>query len=272
VTAKKAGTATITAKTKDGGKTATCNVTVNANYVSVNYVDEYGVNHGPGIEVCGVIWAPVNCGYHEHDYKYGKLYQWGRKYGQGYNGVLYDINGSELTYTDSSIPSIKEGGVSVITGNDKSNENVYYIYSHGWDWVYPQDDTLWNSGTEKNPVKTEYDPCPTGWRVPTYAELDQLKSNSSSWATNANGQAGYWYSGSSSYTPNVPQVFFPAAGYIFLDGSGNNRGSSGLYWSSKPGRSYGIRRACFLKFYRESYTDLYNTDRAYGHSVRCVQE
>ena len=28
-----------------------------------DYVDEYGVNHGKGVTVAGVVWAPVNCGY-----------------------------------------------------------------------------------------------------------------------------------------------------------------------------------------------------------------
>jgi hypothetical protein len=63
---------------------------------SYDYVDEYGINHGPGVEIGGVIWAPVNCGYNETDFKYGKLYQWGRKYGQGYNG-------------DATVPTIEEG-------------------------------------------------------------------------------------------------------------------------------------------------------------------
>ena len=40
-----------------------------------DYVDEYGINHGQGVEIDGVVWAPVNCGYHATDYKYGKLYQ-----------------------------------------------------------------------------------------------------------------------------------------------------------------------------------------------------
>jgi hypothetical protein len=34
---------------------------------SNDYIDEYGVNHGPGVEIDGVVWAPVNCGYHKDD-------------------------------------------------------------------------------------------------------------------------------------------------------------------------------------------------------------
>ena len=29
-----------------------------------DYIDEYGENHGQGVEINGVVWAPVNCGYH----------------------------------------------------------------------------------------------------------------------------------------------------------------------------------------------------------------
>lgn len=44
---------------------------------AIDDVDEYAVNHGPGVEINGTIWAPVNCGYHAEDFKYGKLYRWG---------------------------------------------------------------------------------------------------------------------------------------------------------------------------------------------------
>ena len=57
-----------------------------------DYVDEFGVNHGIGVAIGNAIWAPVNCGYHKDNYKYGKLYQWGRKYGQGYIGNYWDSN------------------------------------------------------------------------------------------------------------------------------------------------------------------------------------
>ena len=66
-------------------------------------------------------------------------------------------------------------------------------------------------------MKTEYDPCPEGWRVPSYAELNELISNKSSW-TSEDGQNGYWFSGLATYTTDTPQVFFPAAGSRSLSG------------------------------------------------------
>ncbi|MBQ2875027.1 MAG: Ig-like domain-containing protein [Bacteroidales bacterium] len=266
VTAITAGTTKVTAAS--GGKSATCTVTVSTLAVAIaNYVDEYDVNHGKGIVVGQTVWAPVNCGYHKEDFKYGKLYQWGRKYGQGYSGSLYDVNGNKAgEVSDATVPTFAEGGISEIGGNHKSNANVFYTGSY--DWVDPRNNELWNSGSESNPVKTDYDPCPDGWRVPTYAELSELSKNHSSWTTDENGQVGYWFSGASTYTETVPQVFFPAAGRRYCSG-GNalNRGSYGYYWSSRPSSEYAYR----LNF-RNGYADMFDNGRAYGYSVRCVQE
>ena len=222
-----------------------------------DYVDEYGINHGQGVEIDGVVWAPVNCGYHATDYKYGKLYQWGRKYGQGYDS------------SDASVPELVAGPVSLATGQSKDNENkFYYNSSSPWDWCDTPYDNLWNSGTEDNPVKTEYDPCPSGWRVPTYAELEGLIENYSSWTTDKNGQSGYWFSGASSYTETVPQVFFPAVGALHhLDGRTTSRGTYGGYWSSCPDGTL----SKYLTFLSNILVSPSSYERACGNSVRCVQ-
>ena len=162
-----------------------------------DYIDEYGINHGQGVEIDNIVWAPVNCGYHATDYQWGKLYQWGRKYGQGY-------------YSNrATTPEFAEGGVSLQRGQLEANKNIFFKGSSDTsDWLYPQDATLWNSGTEESPVKTEYDPCPSGWRVPTYSELCKLRGNRSSWTTYNFTQSGYWFSGTSPYSTDVSCVFF----------------------------------------------------------------
>ena len=267
VTALQSGTAKVSAAA--GGKVATCSVTVSAAAVaSADYIDEYGVNHGKGTAIGMAVWAPVNCGYHKDDYKYGKLYQWGRKYGQGYSGNLFDVNGNSLgNVSDATVPTIEEGGISVVTGNHKSKSNIFYTAFNNGDWLDPRNDKLWNSGSESNPKKTEYDPCPEGWRVPTYAELDELNNSYSSWTTDDNGQSGIWFSGPNSYTATVPQVFFPAAGCRILDeGEAHHRGRSGIYWSSRP---VGIN-AYDLGLYSNNVLMDYD-NRAGGYSVRCVQ-
>lgn len=274
VTAVSDGSVVITAVAL-GGVSKSCTVTVitpPTSQATVDYVDEYGVNCGKGIAIGATVWAPVNCGYKatsdaDKGYPYGKLYQWGRKYGQGYS-----------TSYDADEPTIEEGPVSLKYGQAEGNSNVFFTSSSDfrYDWLSTKDDKLWNSGTESAPVKTEYDPCPEGWRVPTYAELNILKNTKSSWTTN-DGQKGYWFSGASDTKYDVPvdedaKVFFPAAGYRYYDGGGTStpstRGSYGYYWSSRPddyNNPYGL-------YFGSSYTYMNSGYRAYGYSVRCVQE
>lgn len=235
-----------------------------------NYIDEYGVNHGKGTDIDGVVWAPVNCGYHATDYPWGKLYQWGRKYGQGFSGSFYDANGNLIgQVSDATTPEISKVRVSLEIGQSEENKNMFYSPSYG-DWVNPSNDKLWNSGSESSPVKTEADPCPTGWRIPTSAELSELSQNRSPWTTNDANQSGYWFSGATSYTEKIPQVFFPAAGYRFHgDSCTYDRGCYGLYWSSKPD----TQLAYDLFLLNESaYAFMDCAFRADGLSVRCVQE
>ena len=234
--------------------TVTLGGTIGGEIEGRDYIDEYGINHGQGVKIGATVWAPVNCGYHATDYKYGKLYQWGRKYGQGYDD-------------DASVPEIVEGPVSLSVGQSEANAGKFYYNSYDWDWLTPQDDNLWNSGTEDNPVKTEYDPCPDGWRVPTYSELSELRTNYSSWTTDENGQTGYWFSGTEPYSESVPRVFFPAAGYRYDDdGSANGRGGSGCYWSSITDSSY----ANYI-YFGSSNVGMGHYSRADGFSVRCLQ-
>ena len=244
-----------------------------------DYIDEYGVNHGQGIEIDGVVWAPVNCGYKaptskSRGFPYGKLYQWGRKYGQGYDGELYVDGNYTDTVTDAVEILIDSGPVSLEEAQSENNMIRYYTTSHkiNYDWLYPQDDMLWNLGTESNPIKTEYDPCPNGWRVPTYQELKELKSNFSSWTTNELGQSGLWFSGTSAYFSAVPSIFLSAAGYRYPcaginAGKASLRGLSGYYWSSDPSSTF----AADLTF-GTTTANMYGNYRSYGYSVRCVRD
>lgn len=260
ITTMVAGTANITAVA--GGVTGTCSITVIAPTTRepIDYEVD-GVSYGKGIVIGDVIWAPVNCGYEpaNGDYKgypSGKLYQWGRKYGQGYS----------TTY-DASTPEIVEGPISEVNGQKEKYSNTFFKATESpYDWTVPQDDKLWNSGTEENPVKTENDPCPKGWRVPTYAELDDLSGHYSTGLT-VDGQKGLCFSGNYTYLDIVPQVFFPAAGYRYHDGNVYDRGKSGHYWSSRPFDTISnYLNVAIGSVYLNSYK------RAHGYYVRCVQE
>ncbi len=264
------GTANIAAKANDGSNIyATCVVTVRAMAVAdVEYVVD-NISYGNGTAIGDVVWAPVNCGYKaptvdaqgnviDKGYPYGKLYQWGRKYGQGYS----------LEY-DSSEPEITEGHVSLVGGQQAGNSGKFYTAkSSPYDWLSSPNDALWNSGTEEEPRKTEYDPCPDGWRVPTYQELSGLIDHRSDWTTDTDGLKGCFFSGIYPYQDDAPQVFFPAAGFRNYDGDVSYRGDYGYYWCSRPNGT-----SAFSLFFYSGNVRMDNNDgRAYGYSVRCVQE
>lgn len=231
----------------------------------VLYIDEYGVNRGSGVDIDGVVWAPVNCGYHETDYPYGKLYQWGRKYGQGYSGQCHINENEVVNVSDASVPIIGGGNISIIEGNLIKNQQIHY--SDDDDWAYPTNDQAWNAGTQEFPIKTVYDPCPNGWRIPTYNELATLAGNHSSWVTHES-KRGIWFSGSHTYKEDISQVFFPAAGYRDNYGHAMNRGRRGAYWCSQPNdyKAYELYLASV-----SAYMDG-SDNKAYGCSVRCVYD
>ena len=275
VSAVSDGTATITAVAV-GGVSKSCTVKVvslpDLATATADYVDEYGVNHGKGIAIGSTVWAPVNCGYKaatidgakpDKGFPYGKLYQWGRKYGQGYSA------------DSDSEPNIYSGSVDYQIGQNKSMGG--YFFTCESDWIETPDDSMWNSGTEDAPVKTDNDPCPSGWRVPTYSELNVLITDHSDWTTN-DGQIGYYYSGVLTTTvydthplgEDKPQVFLPAAGYRNgKSGNATNRDFSAYYWSSCPSDN---NTSHLLYFDQYNVEDMRNYSRGDGYTVRCVQE
>lgn len=263
LTAHAAGKATITARMDN--VSTTCHVIVSE---IASYIDEYDINHGKGIKIGNVVWAPVNCGYHNIDYKWGKLYQWGRLYGQGYSGYLWNSDYNYSWISDAETPIFQEGVVSLSYGQSETNKNVFFIADYHW-LDYSNDD-LWNSQPDYAPRKTEYDPCPPGWRVPTAIEIEELITNHSIWTTNDQNQTGYWFSGPESYSSSVSQVFLPAAGIRYSDGS-ETRGNIGTYWSSKPYIS-AEDWAYNFEFNKGSIHKPGYAGRAYGCSIRCVQE
>src|SRR5574344_438502 len=232
--------------------------TLSGDLTSLTPVNEYteGSYTGYGIRIGATTWAPVNCGYapyvsaSDKGYPYGKLYQWGRKDGQG-----YDAN-------DATYPS----GTNISSTNpatlDAAEAAKFYT---SWSNTIAPDGT-WGTSDPWNIKNTTNDPCPLGWRVPTYAELTALIANKSAWTTKES-QNGYYFSGSTTYSVGVSQIFLPAAGYRNGSGTAYARGANGYYWSSTPD-DYD---ACRLGFYNGN-ADMLSNYRACGYSVRCVKD
>ena len=249
-----------------GKKYQICTVSVNK---GGDYVDEYGINYGSGVKIGTTVWAPVNCGYHPVNYKYGKLYQWGRRYGQGY--VAREINPEEGDYSDAIKPKFSTIPSSLdIAQSEEYANNVFK------QWGARVQHDLWNSGTEECPIKTVFDPCPSGWRVPTKAELETLVENHSSWIDAGPGWAGKWFSGNQGYYEYSPQIFLCAAGLIPAseDYYGLERGNGGYYWSSHSwfDDELGVPIICNIVVSASSKVGwMEGHPKAKGMSVRCVQ-
>ena len=100
--------------------------------------------------------------------------------------------------------------------------------------------------------------CPTGWRVPTSAELSALSAHHSDWTTYF-GVKGYWFSGSQTYSPTAPAIFLPVY---------SSNSSSGFYWSSSEDNSGNAYR---LYFYSGD-VNVFSYTRSPGMSVRCLKD
>lgn len=260
VTVLTVGSAVITVSAV-GGATATCPVRgLGTNRTLIDYIDEYGVNRGKGIAIDDVIWAPYNCGYHPNNYPYGKLYQWGRKYGQGYS-----------TSYDKDVPVFESGPTTVEAAQYSGNKNVFYTGTSASGHWTKFNNSMWNDGTFEKPEKSINDPCPFGWRVPTYAEFKNLTLNRGSVGTE-NGISGIPLSGPQVYSEEASQIFVPFAGYRDYSSGAVYRGSSGMYWVSTRYNEDWTYLDCFF------ISSVVNTNghsllsMNYGASVRCVQD
>ena len=101
------------------------------------------------------------------------------------------------------------------------------------------------------------DPCPKGWRVPTFEEILSLENADSEWTTK-NGVYGRIFGST---------LFLPAAGWRNSIGSLTRVGGVGFYWSSTQGRN--TINAWYLSFNRNSVY-VPGKLRDNGLSVRCV--
>ncbi len=118
-----------------------------------------------------------------------------------------------------------------------------------YDWSIPQNDSLWQGVNGIN------NPCPIGFRIPTFAELwDEWAS----WSTN--NTAGAFGS----------PLKLPSAGHRYGgDGLLHFVGSMGGYWTT---RVAGLH-IMILSFSNNNATSGFMfSDRADGHSVRCIKD
>lgn len=230
-----------------------------------DYIDEDGENHGKGIAIDGVVWAPVNCGHKKADIDLnGRLYQWGRRYGIE-------------NHSDSKFKA-KKGPVSLAIGESKEMEDVYIVASQiNGDWLDIRNDALWRNGTSDSPIKTQYDPCPSGWRIPTHNEMKSLITNHSKCVL-FEGVKGYWFSGLEAYEESAQAVFFPIIYSLCYyanevsDGLKLSPGSNPIYWTLDIQDQSGKGGMGGAMTFRENELRMGHFYKIVAGSVRCVKE
>jgi len=205
--------------------------------VTVNGIPTWGVAQTAGTNEVqnpktGRIWMDRNLGATEvatsatDANAYGYLYQWGR----GTDGNQIRTSSTTSTLSTSDTPG---------------NANFISIYG---DWRSPANDNLWQGVNGIN------NPCPAGFRLPTYAEL---VSESSTWSSS--DAAGAYAS-----------VLKLSLGGYRNGGSALlvNVGSGAAYWTSTISGTYA---KCLWYTTNGIYPSDSDNYRASGCSVRCIK-
>ncbi|MBQ5634773.1 MAG: hypothetical protein IIV10_00520 [Alistipes sp.] len=228
---------------------------------------------------------------------YGLYYQWGRKdpfprpYAYNCSGGneerLYNASGSS-TYTNIAETSATVGNVDYATKNPMIYiTNAASMGENGdgvGDWMSSSNSNLWNDAE-----KSEYDPCPYGWRVPRSSDFDVLSlsaeedttdldaaRNRYGWTlTDANGNTYFYLGGGfrSYYNGKIVNMnhkgdaLYPAPapweGYYWTSGvSADGKQSTCMYFDLTTTRSQTIN-----KFHKN-----YPSKRSNGMQIRCVKE
>ena len=250
---------------------------------------------------------------------YGLLYQWGRKdpfpaaptltgTTTTVGATIYDGDNNEVKITNSSWVNTSDNNLAFAISHPTICLSNYSQFNSSRDWLQADksNDALWGNpkGSEKGAgnillnkgVKSFYDPCPVGWRVPP---ADVFRSFTASggyaWVIDEFDIADISGDGTKSlddynygWTFNLSDSassYFPAAARY--DGSyamlmGSMSGLWGSYWGNAPypgdmfqGGAYAV-----LSFQIKDQTggDMITTSpagggaRADAYSVRCIRE
>ena len=205
----------------------------------------------------------------------GLLYQWGRKDpflgSSSINNV--SVAKSTTTWPSSALSDPTNGTLAYATshpitfiGRNEYNRDWYYTGTSD------TDDTRW---TTSDKIKSIYDPCPSGWRVPD-GDFEGIWSKASGSSegimkhTFDNVNCGFNFSGKFG---SDPTIWYPAAGCRLAGGDGiYDVGGWGQYWSASPHHSEKNQTAIFDFSYNGSVYLRSNCLRVFGQSVRCAKE
>lgn len=223
---------------------------------------------------------------------YATLYQWGRK--DAFPGV------DETTLAQGSI---KKEKVEAVNGNIFvnliQNPQTFYVHSTLWDsgnasiedysylnlWsAISHAETLSEDGNDAPVIKTVYDPCPVGFKMPAsnaftgFTDTGKSEGGTPTYMSNLNIDGitdpnkfknnfghDFWTNSNKDVT-----IYFPALGNrSYKDGTLRAVGIIGSFWSAVPGS---ISQGCGLFIYDTMVYPVQSYYRAGANGVRPVTE
>lgn len=143
-------------------------------------------------------------------------------------------------------------------------------------WASSASSTLWNSGTDLNPIKSPNDPCPEGFRVPTKLEWEGVLMNNKIEAVGPVGDDSSDRIFNSGF--KIGNLFLPTTGYRsigFRDADIYQRGEASLYWTStSESSSSAVRLLIANNEVSIPSTSLTSTlsNKKNGYAIRCIAE
>ena len=182
----------------------------------------------------GTLWATCNVGANMPEI-YGDFFAWGEVSAKD----VYSWN--SYRYCNENFNSLTKYCTSSSFGYDGFSDNLTVLEAS-------DDAATVNWGQE--------------WRMPTVAEMRELRDNCLMQWTVQKGTKGFLFTG-----PNGNSIFLPASGYYY-DGDHEDTGVGGYYWTSTLGAGMSAY-AWLFHFHSEGY-EMNNYGRGQGRSVRAV--
>ena len=198
---------------------------------------------------------------------WGMVYQWGRKdpfIGSKSTKSFVPSNGQTANLKSTADVIEQEGG------------SVEYAIHHPTTYIYSEETSQdWVTGSQRNDLwsnteKTQYDPCPVGWKVPYEYVWKHAWGNKDTYMTAPQDYAGFNLGGKLG-SPSV--IYYPSSSY--LDGTTSQEysdpGGNTPFWSAGVSNKYGV--AFFTKYWSNEIMLRSTTQpRHRGCPIRCMLE
>lgn len=196
---------------------------------------------------------------------YGLFYQYGRKdpfpgFSAG-EKQIYNKTG-KINILKQIAPTKVNGKTNLLTAIQ--NPNVFYIYENvaSADWL--KSDTLFNSYNywqSATGLKSIWDPCPCGWKIPSVNDLSRISSYTVTWDSMYKGGL---------MSLGALEVWFPTSGMRSdIEGELLFSNRFGYYWTSTLSG-----KGANVLLIGEGFVLLSNNvnSRSSGFCIRCIKE